>query len=120
MGKLGMRKVSSEVQSVTRTWHLAEFAGRKVRPGLRWMALAALLSLAPVGGTMAVGLSDVSAHGHVQATTQGDASPSGEDLHVRKSGGDQQEYVTVRKSGGDQQEYQGMRKAGGDKEIIAI
>ncbi len=101
-----MEKDSSEVQSVTRTRQLAEVAGRKIRPGLRWMAVAAFLALGPVGGSMAAGTSDVPSQIQAQVVTQQDSSP-GETLHVRKSGGDQQEYLA-------------MRKAGGEKEIIAV
>lgn len=116
MEKVGMKQDSSEVQSVTRSWKLAEFAGRKVRPGLRWMALAAFLALGPVGGTMAAGLSDVSSHGNAQVAAQVDSSPGGVTPDVRKSGPKPEEYPggNMRKSGGDPQFDAGVR------EIIAI
>lgn len=83
--------------------------GRKVSPGLPWMAVAALLALAPAGATVAEN----------PGPADSVSSPSQAALHVRKSGGDSESHLVARKAGGEKPEL-AMRNAGGAKDIIAI
>jgi hypothetical protein len=52
------------------------------------------------------------------STADAPAPESDAVIDVRKTGGDQQEYLHVRKAGGDQQEYLHVRKAGGDQQDV--
>lgn len=72
-----VEKGSTAHQTARRSRRLAELTGRKVRPSVRSLAVAALLALSPAGGSLAAGLVPTGsspAQGHAEVIAQGIAS----------------------------------------------